>query len=146
VSVQVRADLKSLALSSKGTLSGIIYLELAASGEVSQYPERAWSDLPVAVLSAWLPQLLGLQHGSDRMAKCSFMDGPFAFTVSAANKVWTIECEGRQGAWRVEPADFLRSLTRTSREVLVECDQRDLRGSDLELLRVTLEEIQPPAI
>ena len=147
MSAQVKVDLKSLALSSKGTLAGIIYLELQNESGAAYYPDKSWSDIPVALLSSWLPALHDLQSGRRESVNCRFMDGPFAFTVSQQSRqVWRVDCEDRQGSWRVEPVDFLENLTQKSREIVAECDQRDLRGTDLEVLRVALEEIHPPAI
>jgi hypothetical protein len=147
VSAQITVDLESLALSSRGTLSGIIYLELQSEHGVLQYPEKNWSDIPVVLLSNWMPALRDLESGSDPRVKCRFMDGPFHFTVSRQpNHVWEIQCGGRPGSWTVVASEFLEGIERSSRKVLAECDQRDLRGADLEVLRTAVEEIRPPAI
>ena len=147
MSVHVKVDLTSLALSSKGTLGGIIYLELQDESGVAYYPDNSWSDIPVALLSSWLPALHELKSGRGESVNCRFMDGPFGFIViRQPGQVWRVDFKGRLGSWRINSSDFLDSLTQTSRELVAECDQRDLRGADLEVLRLALEGIHPPAI
>ena len=96
----VTASTENLALNSKGSVVGAIWLGDATSG--SAFPEQGWSDFSVALLAAWIPALQRLVRRGEA-AECYFMDGPYHFgvTVREANR-WQIACfEDREAGARV---------------------------------------------
>ena len=148
--VEVVVEAASLERTALGGVSGRIWLRDGDGETQADFPEVGWSDLPVALLAAWLPALERLARAvpSGGEAACHFMDGPYSFTVRAeAPAVWRVRClesraEGAAGAgpeWRTDAGTFLASVTRAARTVLAHCDARGWWSDETERLRRRLE-------
>jgi hypothetical protein len=127
--------------SRSGSITGPIWLRHGGRDEhASDFPEVNWIDFPVVILGWWLERLDALGNGG---TECSFMDGPFEFTVSdLGNALARVCCFERRIRERVPVADFqthvslLRASLRSAAEsALAECDRREWSGSDVERLR-----------
>lgn len=125
-----------------------------AGGNGDAFPEAGWSDLPVAVLGAWIPSLRHLA-ARGTAAECQFMEGPYHFSVSATGSgAWRIACfERRQGPsvanavaeWTADPERFLDSAVAAARTILGYCDARGWWDADTERLRDALAFAHPDA-
>ena len=143
----VAVTTEKLERSARGSIVGPIWIASVRTG--AAFPELAWSDFPVALLSAWIPPLQRLARRGEAV-ECHFMDGPYHFTISAAGaERWRIACfEDRDAAVRVghavigletTPALFLESAVTAGRAVLGYCDARGWWTDDTERLRSALE-------
>lgn len=149
--VQVIVAPETLARITGGTITGQIWLHDGVLGEQADFPEQGWSDLPLAVLANWVPELQKLARtvpSTGVEVDCFFMDGPYHFVVRVEQPgAWTIRCieERTRGShslgpeWRTEPGFFLNSLADAGRAVLAHCDARGWWSDDTERLRRALE-------
>ena len=145
-------SLTDISRSSSGVLAGPIWIAAGESG--TAFPEVNWSDLPVAVLSSWIPSLRRLQRGG-QAAECHFMDGPYHFTVSAATaEAWRLACfERREGPgaanaiaeYSTTPQVFLESAVGAARGILGFCDAREWWNADTDRLREAVALADPGA-
>ena len=111
------------------------------------FPEAEWSDSPVALLGSWIPALRRLRARGET-ADCHFMDGPYRFTVAAANSdLWRVACFETRDApsstnavleWHADPGAFLESAISGGRALLGYCDSRQWWNDDTERLRTAL--------
>ena len=143
----VTASTENLALNSKGSVVGAIWLGDATSG--AAFPEQGWSDFSVALLAAWIPALQRLVRRGEA-AECYFMDGPYHFgvTVREENR-WQLACfEDREAGARVghavlaletTPTHFLGSAITAAKALLGYCDTRGWWNDDTERLREAVE-------
>jgi len=130
VSASVEVDPASLERSTSGEISGRICLRLGSQG----FPEKAWNDLPVAVVHIWLDALRTLRAGKSAEAECPFLDGPFVVRVHLASKAWRVECLNNRAPAQVElvQADELwNSLIKAGRVLVDECNKKGWRGHEI---------------
>ena len=66
-------------LRSSGSIVGQIWMTIGDW----RFPNPGWDDFPVVVLAWWTQALLSLTAGENDTARCSFMDGPYLFEISA---------------------------------------------------------------
>ena len=136
--------------SRSGAITGPIWLRHSGrNGHVGDFPEAGWIDFPVVILGWWLEALGALECGT---IECSFMDGPFEFTVSDFNNTLArVRCFGRGIEAKVPVADFqapvsmLRASLRSAAvSALAECDRRKWTSPDVEQLRASLGSAAEP--
>jgi len=123
-----------------GAITGPIWLR----HEGIEFPERGWSDFPVVVLGWWLRNAAELASGA-KTALCSFMDGPFEFSISTeASGLYQVQLAERRVGGKSVLSEFtvdataLHSALRTAvATVLGECNRRGWTGPDVEDLRAS---------
>ena len=116
-----------------GAITGPIWLR----HDQVDFPEPGWRDFPVIVLSWWLKHLTGLAHGT-RQAVCSFMDGPFEFSIaSEGGSLLRLQFIERGIAAKTSVAEFTiatsalhATLQVSVAATLSECDRRGWTNSD----------------
>jgi hypothetical protein len=109
----------------------------------TDFPEANWTDFPIVILGWWL-EALRSPRGAE--VECSFMDGPFEFTVSGPmDTLARVCCFGRGIEAKVPVVEFfvpvrmlITSLLSAAASALAECDRRGWAGSDVEQLRALL--------
>jgi hypothetical protein len=74
-------DDELLSVSKSGSVWGRIYFDLGDRA----FPDKGWSDLAVAVATAWLEALIQLTSAATRRERVHFMDGPLAVDVSLSS-------------------------------------------------------------
>ena len=135
---------------SRGSVVGAIWIAAGEGGLA--FPEADWSDFPVLLLGTWIPSLRRLS-GRGHAAECHFMDGPYRFTVSAANTGhWRVACfEAREAPsvtnavaeWITAADAFFESAVSAGKTVLGYCDTRGWWNDDTDLLRQALSFTDP---
>jgi hypothetical protein len=145
--VEVVVETETLERSTRGGITGRVWLRDGRQDTQADFPEVGWSDFPVALLHAWIADVECFARdvpASGAVVKCRFMDGPYSFTVVAEQPgAWRIRCsedrlEGRSEPgpqWLTDQSSFLRSLYRAGRSVLAHCDSRGWWNADTEALR-----------
>lgn len=79
---------KSLTLSPHGKVLGHIWVQV----DDVFFPEQEWDDFVVVIMGWWLDGFLKISMGKQSKCICSFMDGPFEFTVTPQTQErWLIE-------------------------------------------------------
>ena len=149
--VEIVVELETLQRSTRGGIAGRVWLRDGSPDTQADFPEVGWSDLPVALLAAWMAELHRFARAvpaADAYATCRFMDGPYSFTVRAEQpEVWRVECVEERSpgpsnpgpTWLTDRASFLRSLDQAARSVLAFCDARGWWSPDTEALRRRME-------
>jgi len=149
--VEIVVEPETFERSAHGGITGRVWLRDGRPEVQADFPEVGWSDLPVALLSAWAAELQRLARAlpsEGAVAICHFMDGPYSFTVHAERAgAWRISCmEGRlQGrstpsqVWVTDSSSFLHGLHRAARSTLAACDTRGWWSADTEALRRFVE-------
>ena len=147
---RVHVDLTSLARSSRGSVTGPIWLAESEAGVA--FPEVGWSDFPILLLGAWIPALRGVLTRGET-AECHFMEGPYQFTVATTDSQrWRVACFERREApsstnavieWYTTPGVFLESAISASKALLGYCDSRQWWNDDTERLREALAFADP---
>ena len=149
--VEIVVEPETLERNTRGGISGRVWLRDGSPETQADFPEVGWSDLPVALLSAWTAELFPFARtvpATGAVATCRFIDGPYAFTIRAERpEVWRIACteertvgaSDRGPTWLTDRGSFLRSLEQASRSVLAHCDARGWWNADTEALRRRLE-------
>ncbi len=142
---RVELTLDAIERRSRGTIVGPIWIASGTLG--AAFPEVGWSDFPVALLGAWLPAFRRLAARGEA-AECHFMDGPYHFAVTAANRGdWRVACfERREGPtasnavveWTTTPSEFMESAIDAGRRILGHCDARGWWDADTDRLRAAL--------
>jgi len=77
----VTADDKFFSRTKLGTISGTIYFQI---GDDDFFPEKGWTDIPLAVSRAWLEVLVQIADGTVAEETAPFFDGDFSVKVSAS--------------------------------------------------------------
>ena len=133
---------RSFNRSGSGNITGPIWITHGRRDEKpSAFPEESWDDFPVVILGWWLSALAGV--GQEEV-ECSFMDGPYEFTVrDVGSTLLRVRCLGRGinagelVADFVTPAATLHGAVRdAAAAALSECDRRGWAGRDVEELRL----------
>ncbi len=139
--VDIVVDTRSFNRSGSGTITGPIWLTHGRRDEKqSAFPGERWDDFPVIILGWWLSALAG---GAREEVACSFMDGPYEFTVKdAGDTLLRLRCLGRGIDAGEVVADFQTPATAlydavrgAAAAALAECDRRGWAGRDVEELR-----------
>ncbi|MDQ6633629.1 MAG: hypothetical protein M3Z10_02615 [Gemmatimonadota bacterium] len=149
--VELVVDPATLAKSSRGTITGAVWLRDGDADTQADFPEVGWSDSVVAVLAGWLPELQRLARtipATDASADCRFIDGPYLMRVRVERPgLWGLGCVEQRThgtpsdgpEWRTDSAVFLASVTRAATTVLGVCDVRGWWSTDTESLRRAIE-------
>jgi len=147
---RVHVAVTRTARDSRGSISSPIWLAGTEPGVA--FPETEWSDFPVALLGSWIPAFRRLQARGET-ADCHFMDGPYRFTVAAANSdLWRVSCFETRDApsstnavleLHTTPGVFLESAISGARALLGYCDSRQWWNDDTERLRTALSFADP---
>lgn len=133
--MDIALEPKAFARAQSGAITGPIWLR----HEGIAFPEKGWSDFPVIVLGWWLTQLLALGQGA-RSALCSFMDGPYDFSVSTeAPGLFRLKLTQRGAKtnslvseFTIDASALRASLLAAAASTLAECDRRGWSGRDVE--------------
>ena len=140
VPFSLRCDVETLRRSTKGSITGRLYVELGTF----VFPDRGWSDFVVVILSWWLEALYGLVDGN-RTAELGFMDGPYAIGVTAIDlSVCSLECfqKGRTDTiltkTSVDVFQLIQEVQHVSARVVEVCDAQGWQSSDVIALRALL--------
>lgn len=75
----VAQDDRFLSRTKLGTIGGTIYFQI---GEDQFFPEKGWTDVPLAVLRAWLEILVQIVNGTITEGSAPFFDGDLRVGVS----------------------------------------------------------------
>jgi hypothetical protein len=149
--VELVVDPTTLAKSSRGPITGAVWLRDGDPETQADFPEVGWSDSVVAVLANWLPELQRLTRtipATDANAHCRFLDGPYLVAVRVERPgLWCLRCTeqrthgaaGEGPEWRTDSGVFLGSVTRAATTVLGLCDARGWWSTDTESLRRALD-------
>jgi hypothetical protein len=152
--VELVVDAATLARSSRGAITGAVWLRDGDPDTQADFPEVGWSDSVVALLANWLPELQRLARtipATDASTDCRFIDGPYLVTVRVERPgVWRLCCmeQRTHGAasdgpeWRTDSGIFLASVTRAAATVLGVCDARGWWSTNTESLRRALEAVR----
>ncbi len=136
--MKLNFDKKSLEISSRKVISGIISIEVY---DGNFFPEESWNDSIVIVLSSWL------QNASSFLEKAStvtfaFFDGPFSFTISRKEGLDIIELFRNAKSLQTYNTDFKEfayELIKASKSVLKEINTRGWESDDIDQLESSLK-------
>ena len=82
-------DLSQYERYESGTIVGGIWIEINGT----PFPEQRWVDFIGKLIAGWTWATLDILHGTKRMARYMFMDGPLYYSIRPiSNNVWTIRC------------------------------------------------------
>jgi hypothetical protein len=145
VSFVVRADPGTLHKSTRGSITGVFFIELGGRA----FPEPGWSDFPVVVLGWWIRAALALSQ-THVPASCRFMDGPFEWRgTSSAPDVWAITLLDRRGVVeqvvdgaRIGAAAALGALVAAADSLLRACAEQGWSSADVDELRAAREALR----
>jgi hypothetical protein len=116
--VEVVIDSVSFELSAGGAVAGGVWLFV----DGYEFPEAQWYDLPGAVLPAWLHGFDLIAASGEGSVKLHFLDGPFHFTLTAAEGEFSISLfergVARSSAVAFDGAAFRNSLLAACRDVV----------------------------
>ena len=138
--MDIALEPKDFEQAKSGAITGPIWLR----HQGVEFPERGWSDFPVVILGWWLKHVADLARGA-KSALCSFMDGPFEFSVTSevpgicrlqlARR--GVEAKSVVSEFTVDAITLHASLHTAAATVLAECDRRGWAGRDIEDLRAS---------
>jgi hypothetical protein len=138
--VDIIVEPRSLRITKSGAVLGAIWLR-SKDDPGLVFPEAGWSDFPVVILGWWLREIETLLRSAAVEATCSFMDGPFEFSLKSSGELQLRE-RRTSGAVAVGPEtlrmsadEFWKALHVAASEVLAECDAREWSSGDIESLR-----------
>jgi len=137
--LRICLDVASLTAKRTGSVTGNIWVSV----DDITFPGVSWHDFPVPVLEWWARAVISLRRGKGGSARCSFMDGPFAFNlVRLSSEKWQIQlldCHGDteqlEYSAEVRPDQVIHEFQRISASLLDYLDQHELRSPDIERLR-----------
>jgi hypothetical protein len=136
----LRYDADTLRRSTKGSITGNLYVELGTF----VFPDRGWSDFVVVILGWWLEALSRLID-DNRVAELEFMDGPYAMRATAVDlSTCTLECLQKAGAAivlskaSVDVAQMFRETQQVAAQLVKACDARSWRSPDVDALKKLL--------
>jgi hypothetical protein len=136
----VKLDLTSLARSSRGAITGVLFLEVDGFG----YPELGWNDFPVIILAWWARAVRDLRaSGVGAEAVCRFMDGPFSFSLRALSYgEWEVRLLGKNGELlrtaKTTPGEVVRAIQVAAAAVLQACADRGWGSRETEELQAAI--------
>jgi hypothetical protein len=144
--VAVEVDASTLAISSCGSITGIVAIRAGNAA----FPEALWSDFPVVILSWWIEPVPRILAGTSHIWECRFMDGPFSARLEQQhNDAWTLLGfnAGRvEFTATVSCRAFVHSLLEAARQILGECQQRGWQNRDIEALDSAVRNSQHDAV
>jgi hypothetical protein len=131
----VTVDTGSLTRSSHGQIAGVVYATINGRA----FPEIAWSDSVIPVLSSWLEALLNLGRRSGGEVSLHFMDGPFRIDVANGERWHMKAIDGRRAdrtvAERdVSPSEAIAAVQRAASRTLEACSERAWWSPDIDRL------------
>ncbi len=141
---ELQLDVTSFEITPLGTISGNIWIEIDGQA----FPEKDWSDIPVAILAGCTQELLQACHGELRRFSLLFMDGPYELNFSQARQIthWGIDAIQRTRSGQrilfsglVLRESVLNSFLEASKEILIECNRCGWQNSDIDSLSSTVK-------
>ncbi|MET3876982.1 hypothetical protein [Chitinophaga sp. OAE865] len=138
--MEVNFDIKSLEVSKRKVITGIISVEVGNSF----FPEQNWNDAIVAVLNSWIQSMIQILGPGYNEAQLTFFDGPFFFVIRKKRDHSVVELFRNSKSFKAYDLDireFGYSLLKTSREIIKEIDSRDWEAEDVVQLRILIERL-----
>lgn len=135
------ADVETLKISSRGSVTGKIFLEI---GEC-EFPSHEWNDFVVVIIEWWATALRKLLKETSSQELIDFMDGPYAVEIRSALPGKFV-VRGLQGSNRnvevavgeVEAMSFIAQFIDCAQDVLDSCREKSFSTGDVETLQVSL--------
>lgn len=131
----VALDDKFLCRTRLGTIGGTIYFQI---GEDQFFPEKGWSDIPLAVLRAWLEALIQIADGTVAESTVPFFDGDLGVGVSASRTGFVqldfVHREKIQLSTTASVRDLLENALAVADFLLTTCGKKNWSNNDTEAL------------
>jgi hypothetical protein len=118
-----------------GTIGGTIYFQIDDS---QFFPEKGWTDMPLAVSRDWLSVLLQIAEGATIKDRARFFDGDLAVDVSARGTdvvlLDFLHDEKIKTSVVAKAPGLLENAVSVTEELVVRCRQRGWNNGDTEAL------------
>jgi hypothetical protein len=139
--VEIVVNSESLERSPTGSITGQIHI----AGPSGPFPDDAWHDFPVVVLTWWIAGLRLVASGDRRSYVGDFMDGPFSFRIDAdIGDLGRIAWEGcNNSPTAVSITALLQSAVTAGQAVLASCQSRHWTSPDLDNLEQAILAARP---
>jgi hypothetical protein len=149
VPLSIKVLLDTLEQSSGRLITGVISISLRQH----VFPDSAWSDFVVTVLSWWLSSAYNLASHRDETVICRFMDGPFGFSMELMREdCWHIklfrDISGSNliAESLVDPKLVLHELLSAADKVLTACKAKNWLSDDIKELESQYTRLRQLAI
>jgi len=119
-----------------GAITGIVFWRVGSRS----FPDGAWNDSIIVVLSWWVQAVRRLCGGSSTSEMLKFMDGPFEVRLQREDDTVSFIFVNRrrgdhvEGACRGSVAELCGTLLKASAAVLRACDAANIRSSEIDEL------------
>lgn len=118
-----------------GTIGGTIYFQIGAD---QFFPEKGWTDLPLAVLGGWLEALVEIADGTVSETSAPFLDGDLEARVSRGQLGFVHLDFFLKGKTRLSTTtrihDLLENALTAADSLLTRCRQKNWSNNDTEAL------------
>ena len=139
--VEIVVNLESLECSPTGSITGQIHI----AGPSGSFPDDAWHDFPVVILTWWIAGLRLVASGDRRSYVGDFMAGPFSFRIDPGigdlGRIAWVGCNISPTA--VSITALLQSAVTAGQAVLLACQSRNWTSTDLDSLEQALLAARP---
>jgi len=139
--VRLVATDKFLSRSKTGTIGGTVYFQI---GGDQFFPERGWTDLPLAVLRGWFEVLVQIAEGTLLEGRAPFFDGDLRVQASSigAGSVHLdfIHKENTKLSVTTSVRDLLENALAVGGFLLDRCREQGWSNRDTEVLAMLMKE------
>lgn len=99
------------------------------------YPSRDWTDFGATILGWWMTEIASLNQQS-RHGELSFMDGPYAISLSLQEDANCVLCKFRTSKmnWTASLSDIKAEVIRGTKVVVEKLEQLDVNQNERSML------------